>query len=249
MASVWYGVDKLTEKYPTIGVYTYGAANPIKITDPDGYHVEVTPSLHGKYSVVGGFADNDLNIYVHYGTKNQKVIGRMLTKYSFMDERGNAVIDLSDKSGEKFLSNFMKDTPNLMVYMPNAVGGEKYDFKRAGTKIGDALYNNSSYHNRGMRVRLGGKTYIASARDIGNFAAGYVAGKNDLSWDAARAAFDGLETAQHVVRGKLGIYREGKPTQYAERLGYNIGTHTETAKALRNLRLHRSQYNTTRFSW
>jgi RHS repeat-associated protein len=31
MASVWYGVDKLTEKYPTIGVYTYGAANPIKI--------------------------------------------------------------------------------------------------------------------------------------------------------------------------------------------------------------------------
>ena len=253
VVGLWYGVDKLTEKYPTIGVYTYGAANPIKITDPDGYHVEVTPSLHGKYSVVGGFADNDLNIYVHYGTKNQKVIGRMLTKYSFMDERGNAVknavIDLSDKSGEKFLSNFMKDTPNLMVYMPNAVGGEKYDFKRAGTKIGDALYNNSSYHNRGMRVRLGGKTYIASARDIGNFAAGYVAGKNDLSWDAARAAFDGLETAQHAVRGKLGIYREGKPTQYAERLGYNIGTHTETAKALRNLRLHRSQYNTTRFSW
>ena len=34
--SIWYGVDALTEKYPTIGGYVYCAGNPVKLKDPDG---------------------------------------------------------------------------------------------------------------------------------------------------------------------------------------------------------------------
>ena len=37
--SIWYGVDALTEKYPTIGGYVYCAGNPIKLVDLDGRKV------------------------------------------------------------------------------------------------------------------------------------------------------------------------------------------------------------------
>lgn len=37
----------------------------------------------------------------------------------------------------------------------------------------------------------------ASARDIGNIAAGFIAGVNGLSWGISRMAFDALESFQH----------------------------------------------------
>ena len=36
VTSLWYGVDALTEKYPTIGGYVYCAENPVKLVDSDG---------------------------------------------------------------------------------------------------------------------------------------------------------------------------------------------------------------------
>ena len=36
MASIWYGVDALTEKYPNVTGYCYTFNNPIKLLDPDG---------------------------------------------------------------------------------------------------------------------------------------------------------------------------------------------------------------------
>ncbi|WP_232211119.1 RHS repeat-associated core domain-containing protein, partial [Prevotella conceptionensis] len=36
VTSLWYGVDALTEKYPSIGGYVYCAGNPVKLIDPDG---------------------------------------------------------------------------------------------------------------------------------------------------------------------------------------------------------------------
>ena len=36
VTSLWYGVDALTEKYPTIGGYVYCAGNPVKLVDSDG---------------------------------------------------------------------------------------------------------------------------------------------------------------------------------------------------------------------
>ncbi|MBQ8058340.1 MAG: RHS repeat-associated core domain-containing protein [Prevotella sp.] len=36
VASIWYGVDPLTEKYPGMGGYVYCVGNPIRLVDPDG---------------------------------------------------------------------------------------------------------------------------------------------------------------------------------------------------------------------
>lgn len=36
VASIWYGVDPLTEKYTEISGYVYCIGNPIRLTDPDG---------------------------------------------------------------------------------------------------------------------------------------------------------------------------------------------------------------------
>ena len=40
VASIWYGVDPLAEKYPNMGAYTYCLGNPVKLVDPDGQAVE-----------------------------------------------------------------------------------------------------------------------------------------------------------------------------------------------------------------
>ena len=64
--------------------------------------------------------------------------------------------------------------------MNNARHHRHYDFKERG-----------SNHYRGMPVwDINGRTVFASARDIGNYVAGYYAGINGFSWDAARWAFD-----------------------------------------------------------
>ena len=34
--TLWYGVDALAEKYPSMGGYVYCAGNPVKLVDPDG---------------------------------------------------------------------------------------------------------------------------------------------------------------------------------------------------------------------
>jgi len=39
VASIWYGVDQLTEKYPHMSGYVYCHGNPIKLVDPDGRDV------------------------------------------------------------------------------------------------------------------------------------------------------------------------------------------------------------------
>lgn len=36
VTSLWYGVDALAEKYPSIGGYVYCVGNPIKCVDLDG---------------------------------------------------------------------------------------------------------------------------------------------------------------------------------------------------------------------
>ena len=41
ITSLWYGVDALTEKYPTIGGYVYCAGNSVRLIDPDGKAIHV----------------------------------------------------------------------------------------------------------------------------------------------------------------------------------------------------------------
>lgn len=36
VSSIWYGVDALTEKYPTMAGMIYCMNNPVRLVDPDG---------------------------------------------------------------------------------------------------------------------------------------------------------------------------------------------------------------------
>jgi hypothetical protein len=55
-------------------------------------------------------------------------------------------------------------------------------------------------------------TVIASARDIGNFGAGYIAGNNGLTWGTARLGFDALQSKQQGT-----FATEGQTTQMAQK--------------------------------
>lgn len=147
-------------------------------------------------------------------------IGNSLTTHSFVSDNGKAVegaiIDLNDQSGQEFFnSQLFRGEMDLWDYMPNATGGKDYDFKRNGTSKGDANYDNPRYHYRGMKFE--GK--IASARDVGNYSAGAVAGFNGKAWKGqARLAFDLLEKLQKLNPFSV----EGKPTQMAQKAGHNL---------------------------
>ncbi len=58
-----------------------------------------------------------------------------------------------------------------------------------------------------------------SAKDIGNMAAGYVAGVYGLTWEQARAGFDGLQKLQE---GKSNVV-ELPSSQNAQRYGFMRG--------------------------
>jgi hypothetical protein len=131
-----------------------------------------------------------------------------------------SIINPKDQSGENFLSGIIGNNPPMFSdYIANAGNGEKYDFKTTnGTD--KAIEDIDIY--RGMPIggnsRTGVVTY-SSARDIGNIAAGYVAGANGMSWKASRIAFDAY---QSKVSGRPTI--EGISTRYAEYYGWSAGS-------------------------
>ena len=81
--SLWYGVDPLTEEYPSIGVYTYCADNPIRNIDSDGERII---GIKGKDAV--------------YLDKQDKII---FTKFATQDIRRIVAALMMTKEGEKIL--------------------------------------------------------------------------------------------------------------------------------------------------
>ena len=73
---------------------------------------------------------------------------------------------------------------------------------------------------RGMPVSIPGEnsSIYTSARDIGNIAAGYVAGVNGFSWGESRLAFDAY---QSYTNRSFDI--EGISTRNAEAYGWDLG--------------------------
>ncbi len=232
-------IDPLCEKYYSISPYAYCLNNPVKYVDPTGKDVWVKHLEDGTYEVVGGTANDDLNIYTvdAKGNRTDNTIGQTLTAYSFHGEDGvainGAIINPLDNSGADFLNNeIIGANLSLTEYMPNATGGQPLDFKRRGIE-GVAEDQQVQYMYRGMPLNdvpniVGndgqGTAVYGSARDVGNVAAGYVAGSNGLTWQEARAGFVALETLQHMPT--LKVWREGQPTQRAERVGWGSGNAT-----------------------
>ena len=225
-----------------LNVYHYGGNNPIKYTDPNGNYLEVSDNENGTYTILSGEANTDKNIYIKKdGIRTGDVLGKMLTEHSFFDDDGlvkDAVIDCGDSSGLEFLDDFKTNTPSLFYYMPNALNGKQYDFKDIG-KDGRKGLELNQYRHRGMQLGLdeNGTKVFGSARDVGNYAAGYLAGKNGLRWSEARLGFDGLQSFSASKAAKsIRLCTEGPATQAAQNLGFNEGYNTKTGSIIRQCR-------------
>lgn len=209
--ATWLSVDPLAEKYCGIGQYVYCAGNPVNFVDPEGTSTWVYYDLtKGVYIVFGGELNDDLNIYEFFPDNNGEytilgtAIGSTLTPTSFFDSDYNewkGFIDLNELEGIDFLAKMINKNGmpkhGIVNYIDHARTNHKYDFKANGE-----MY-------RGMPIKDG---VYASARDIGNYVAGYYAAANGIPWQVARFAFD-------LYQGN----KEGISSQNAQHLGWSEG--------------------------
>ena len=240
--SLWMSTDPLHENYPNISSYVYCINNPIKLVDPNGAETHVAQNEDGTYRVIGGVLNKDRNIYVYSKDKNGnytirgKSIGISSSTTSFYNSDKQkwaigSIIDARDKSGDNFLYNLISQKPSLFNdYMNNARTGRLYNFKYSNGTADISDDGQDIY--RGMPIGVTGnkQTIFTSARDVGNIAAGYIAGINGMSWNASRIAFDAYQSKSS---GKPTI--EGISTRNAEfygwRMGSNIKNYTPDQKA------------------
>ena len=221
----WFSIDPRFDKFSWQSPYVSMDNNPIYLKDPLGDSTFVSKLSEGKYKVIGGSLKGDDNgIYVQDANgKIGELLGYTATPMSFYNADANkwmGTITTGDQGGKNFLNKLLAENPDLVTYCSNATGGKKYDFKRTnGTTT--TYYNTDETYYRGMPIlgTVNGKQIYASARDVGNIGAGIVAGRNGLGWENGRIGFDALESYQQKV-----FTSESKSTQYAEKLGHNIGS-------------------------
>jgi RHS repeat-associated protein len=232
-------IDPMAEKYYDISPYAYCANNPINSIDPDGKSTKVILLENGTYKVIGGdIEDNDRNIYLYSQDSNGdnikgKSIGVSATMTSFYDsdnedpsQRWSGIIDPNDNRGKQFLNAITgKNSPSLFKYMFYARNGKKYDFKVTNGTDSE-IKGIDIYRGMPITTNFDGTVTYASARDVGNMAAGYIAAKNGIPWQAARDAFDFYQGSP-----------EGISSVSAQIYGYTVlGYNTSAQKLLRILR-------------
>lgn len=228
----WLAPDPLAHDYPGLGPWSYCAANPVNLVDPDGRHTKVIDNGNGTYEVIGGELDDDLNIYEYYPDKNGeytqrgKSIGKTTSLTSFYNtdaEEGEdpwvkATISLNDMSGKDFIDYIADANLSLYGYAINALPNGILDFKKTNGTFA-VIYKEIIDIYRGMPIGRdsNGILIISSARDIGNIVAGYEAGLYGIPWRITRKAFDFLErmTSNHN--------KEGDSSQNAQKYGWEIG--------------------------
>ena len=220
----WTTPDPLAEKYYDFSPYAYCAGNPVNLVDPDGQTTRVVRVDDGSYMVVGGGDpfDGDNSIIIGYYDDNQEWIetgylGKSLTNVSFFNTDYNtwsigAIIDANDMSGIDFILNHEENLMPLGDYMLSATNGNINDFKV--TNGSEGVIRDDFY--RGMRIGYNTSVY-ASARDIGNYVAGYYAAANGFAWERARWAFDTYQGSE-----------EGFSTQAAQYAGFLKGLRSTT---------------------
>ena len=240
---LFLSIDPLLAKTPGISPYHYANNNPLKFTDPTGTTGQSTHTdALGK--VLAVYDDGDLGVYKHKDAKTKEDIDKMYNKTNpsaggekmgitfeslsfanFNDLKqgikgtGIGKIDFNSNEGMMFLkNNIINNTPSLANY---ALNWKSYNFKMVG-------YNQSKgdpeeYVYRGSKIF--GKIY-ASARDIGNIGAGYVAGYNGLDWEDTKFVFERFQASSNGTNPIGAFYKngtEGMQTVIAEKAGWSSG--------------------------
>ena len=227
----WLSQDPMAEQYYYHSPYLFCAGNPMKFVDPEGKSTRVRRLQDGTFQVIGGnIFDNDFGIYVGEIDENgiwtqyeNAPIGYTPTLFSFYDSdsldedrwRVGSIIDANDNMGISFLSEIAAGV-GLLKYLDKARANHQWDVKRTNNtdKIIEGI---NPYRGMPIGIRSGLPLY-ASARDVGNIAAGMVAGAHGLSWPTARCGFDIYQSFQAGYAST-----EGKSTRSAEKYGWNIG--------------------------
>jgi filamentous hemagglutinin len=159
------------------------------------------------YEVTGGTPNDDKGIY---NQKTGEKIGESYTKYSFFNEEGKpqkgAIIDTKDNSGKEFLANTEWVPTGLYHYF--AKSGKAYDFKTNDMPDGLTPNEQYNYHLRGMPVNgtkmdnnFNVNTY-GSARDIGNYQAGWKFYDYKPDIKEMRESFDGYNSSTRDSEAK-----------------------------------------------
>ena len=115
---------------------------------------------------------------------------------------------MNDKSGDEFIARFQNNDIPLHRYV---FDNPKENGNLSGRHTGNCDFKHGADVNRGMPLSiLGGK--IGTARDVGNFAAGYISGANGIPFVMTRLAFDAYQS---------GI--EPPVSRLAQNMGYFMG--------------------------
>ena len=241
--ATWLSVDPMAEKYYGIGPHVYCAASPLNLVDPDGRSTWVTIDGEGRYRVEGGEFDDDLNVYFgHYEGEDfikEYSIGTTAFSTSFYNADSKkwakgSIIDLQDSSAQSFINNIVETRPEFFPYMMSARSNHVNDFK-----VSNGIEGRTDFDPyRGMV--LGGA--IVSGRDIGNIAAGYVAGINGIPFLEMRLMFDVYQTYTNTLhynektieRNPINYYPvivpsiESKSSRLPQRAGWVAGDYART---------------------
>ena len=104
MASIWYGVDALTEKYPTMAGMIYCMNNPVRLVDLDGNDSYYTKN--GDY--IGSNNKKSDLIYIVSSYKLIRKFRNGKKFYSFGGRKTLEESDLSAKAYSKIFTNVLK---------------------------------------------------------------------------------------------------------------------------------------------
>lgn len=227
-------MDPLCEKYYSTSPYAWCANNPVNFVDPNGASTLVVQNADSSYTVVGGnLLDYDRNIYLcvigedgNYIQGNSIGITTSISSFYDSDSKvWTGTINPNDLSGDNFLNDFLKgNTPTLFDYMFKANNDEFYDFKISNGTFDTSDDNQDVYRGMPIGQTSNGQVIYSSARDIGNIAAGYIAGIHGISWLSSRLAFDFLQTRTAIRKNKrFCISIEGISSRNAQYYGWRLG--------------------------
>lgn len=117
---MWYGVDPMAEKFPSMSVYSYAANNPIIIIDPDGQEWDITETSQGTTVSADVEFSNDANLSKEQVQAYQTAINKQFNETISLSSGGNISGQVTFNGG----SNENQFTPSLSLYKGDAtIGG------------------------------------------------------------------------------------------------------------------------------